>query len=84
MKKMLISIGLLAVLLTGCGKTDIVRTYEKSEDAGITAAYYEIDNGTWKCDGVTYPFRLESSLASRLQRASVAARRLSLRTGVFI
>lgn len=61
MKKMLISIGLLAVLLTGCGKTDIVRTYEKSEDAGITAAYYEIDNGTWKCDGVTYSFRLELS-----------------------
>ena len=61
MKKMLISIGLLAVLLTGCGETDIVKTYEKSEDTGITATYYEIDNGTWKCDGVTYPFRLELS-----------------------
>ena len=61
MKKMLISIGLLAVLLTGCGKTDIVKTYEKSENAGITATYYEIDNGTWKCDGVTYQFRLELS-----------------------
>ena len=59
MKKMLIPIGLLAVLLTGCGKTDIVKTYEKSEDAGITVTYYEIDNGTWKCDGVTYQFRLE-------------------------
>lgn len=32
MKKMLILIGLLATLLTGCGKTDIVKTYEKSED----------------------------------------------------
>ena len=35
MKKMLISIGLLAVLLTGCGKTNIVKTYEKSEN-GVT------------------------------------------------
>lgn len=42
MKKMLISIGLLAVLLTGCGKTDIVKTYEKSENAGISATYYVI------------------------------------------
>ena len=44
MKKMLISIGLLAVLLTGCGKTNIVKTYEKSENAGISATYYEIDS----------------------------------------
>ena len=43
MKKMLIPIGLLATLLTGCGKTDIVKTYEKSEDAGITVTYYEIN-----------------------------------------
>ena len=40
MKTMLILIGLLAVLLTGGGKTDIVKTYEKSEDAGITVTYY--------------------------------------------
>ncbi len=43
MKKMLILIGLLATLLTGCGKTDIVKTHEKSEDAGITVTYYEIN-----------------------------------------
>lgn len=67
MKKMLIPIGLLAALLTGCEKMDIVKTYEKSEDAGITVTYYEIDNGTWQCDGVTYPFRLE--LSGRMHNA---------------
>jgi len=58
---------LLLVLLIGCGKTDITETYEKSENDGIIATYYEMNNGTWKCDDRTYQFRLE--LTGRMPNA---------------
>ena len=46
MKKTFIMIGLLTILLMGCGKTDITKTYKKSENDGIIATYYEMNNGT--------------------------------------
>ncbi|MCX4380094.1 MAG: hypothetical protein OSJ61_28740 [Lachnospiraceae bacterium] len=67
MKRTLIMIVLLLVLLIGCGKTDITKTYEKSENDGIIATYYEMNNGTWKCDDRTYQFRLE--LTGRMPNA---------------
>ena len=67
MKKMLIITGLLTVLLIGCGKTHITKTYEKSESDGIIATYYEMNDGTWQCDDRTYQFRLE--LTGRMPNA---------------
>lgn len=67
MKRTLIVIVLLPVLLIGCEKTDIAKTYEKSENDGIIATYYEMNNGTWKCDDRTYQFRLE--LTGRMPNA---------------
>ena len=67
MKKMLITIGLLTVLLIGCGKTDIAKTYEESENDGIISTYYEMNDGTWKCDDITYQYRLE--LTGRMPNA---------------
>ena len=59
MKKMLIAVGLLAILLVGCGKTDITKTYERSESNRVIVTYYEMSDGTWKCDDTAYQFRLE-------------------------
>lgn len=42
MKKMLIIIGILAVLLVGCEKTDIAQTYKKSENDGIYYTYLKL------------------------------------------
>ena len=67
MKKMLIITGLLTVLLIGCGKTHITKTYEKSESDGILATYYEMNDGTWKCGNITYKYRLE--LTGRIPNA---------------
>lgn len=60
-------IGLLTILLMGCGKTDITKTYKKSENDGIIATYYEMNNGTWQSDDRTYQFRLE--LTGRMPNA---------------
>ena len=59
MKKLIAMIGLLNVLLAGCGKNDIAKVYEKSESDGIVATYYEMNDGTWECQDTTYQFRLE-------------------------
>lgn len=39
MKKMLIIIGIFAVLLVGCKKNDIIKTYKESKDEGIIFTY---------------------------------------------
>ena len=44
MKKLIAMIGLLTVLLAGCGKNDIAKVYEKSESDGIVATYYEMND----------------------------------------
>lgn len=61
MKKLSIISILFVTLFAGCGKTDIAKTYEKSESEGIVSTYYEMSNGKWRCDGTTYQFRLELS-----------------------
>ena len=48
-----------ALLFTGCGKTDIAKTYNQSEKDGILMTYYEMNDGTWQCGDTTYQFRLE-------------------------
>ena len=67
MKKLIAMIGLLTVLLAGCGKNDIAKVYEKSESDGIVATYYEMNDGTWQCEDNTYQFRLE--LVGRMPNA---------------
>lgn len=67
MKKMLIIIGIFAVLLVGCQKNDITKTYKESKDEGIIFTYYKMNDGTWKCDDKIYQYRLE--LAGRMPNA---------------
>lgn len=61
MKKMLLVVGIFTVLLMGCGKTDIVKTYEKTDNNEIMRTYYQMNDGTWKCDDIIYKYRLELS-----------------------
>lgn len=61
MKKLLIIIGVLSCLLAGCGKAEIINTYTVSEEDGILQTYYELNNGTWKCNDTIYQYRLELS-----------------------
>lgn len=59
MKKIVTALILCASLFTGCGKHDIAKTYKQSEQDGILITYYEMNDGTWKCEDTTYQFRLE-------------------------
>lgn len=67
MKRILVVIGLLTMLLVGCGKNDIAKVYERSESDGIVATYYEMTDGTWQCDDKVYQFRIE--LTGRMPNA---------------
>lgn len=42
----------------GCGTDDIVNRYEISDADGIVENYYEMRDGTWKTNGITYKYRL--------------------------
>ena len=55
MRKIIMSLALCALLFTGCGKSDIAKTYEQSEQDGIIKTYYEMKDGTWQCEDTTYP-----------------------------
>lgn len=59
MRKIIMSLALCALLFTGCGKSDIAKTYEQSEQDGIIKTYYEMKDGTWQCEDTTYQFRLK-------------------------
>ena len=59
MKKILMVLVLSTVLFTGCKKSDIAKTYIQDEKDGILITYYEMNDGTWKCEDRTYQFRLE-------------------------
>lgn len=59
MKKRLIMLGLCSVLLVGCGENEVVKTYNQSETGTVLKTYYEMNDGTWKCDDISYPFRLK-------------------------
>ena len=48
---------LLLLSLLGCGKKDGVKNTVK----GNMNTYYEMDDGTWTCNGHTYKYRLEIS-----------------------
>ena len=56
MRKIIMSLALCALLFTGCGKSDIAKTYEQSEQDGIIKTYYEMKDGTWQCEDTTYQF----------------------------
>lgn len=49
------------VMCMGCGKSNVMKTYERSEKDGVTMTYYELNDGTWRCDSTSYQFRLELS-----------------------
>ena len=59
MKKIVTALVLYTLLVTGCGKSDISKTYKQSEQDGILITYYKMNDGTWKCEDTIYPFRLE-------------------------
>ena len=58
-RKILVALVFCALLFTGCGKSDIAKTYNQSEKDGILMTYYEMNDGTWQCDDISYQFRLE-------------------------
>lgn len=62
MKNFLILLGLCFTFLTGCPqRAEIVKAYRQSEKDGVCKTYFEMKDGTWKCGGITYPYRLELS-----------------------
>lgn len=67
MKKLLIFLGLFSMLLVGCENNGTnwtngtVKAYNQSEKDGVVMTYYEMNDGTWKCNGILYKFRLELS-----------------------
>lgn len=66
MKKWSICVLILACLLalSGCGKENqIENTIE-----GNLQTYYEMSDGTWQCNGISYPYRLE--ITGRLNNAA--------------
>ncbi len=67
MKKIIILSCLFAVMIIGCGKSDVAKIYEKSEQNGILDSYCQMKDGTWKQGDNTYKFRLE--LTGRLPNA---------------
>lgn len=67
MRKILVALVFCVLLFTGCGKSDIAKTYNQSEKDGILMTYYEMNDGTWQCDDNIYQFRLE--LAGRMPNA---------------
>ena len=67
MSKKLIIMILCLMFLVGCKKSDIAKTYNESEQNGILSTYYELNDGTWKCDNKIYKYRLE--LTGRMSNA---------------
>ena len=54
MKKLIIAI-LCIIMLAGCGKSAEIKSCIK----GNMKTYYEISDGTWKCNDISYKYRLE-------------------------
>lgn len=59
-KQWLMGLALSLVLLAGCSASNVVKTYDSEED-GVMVTYQELKDGTWKCEGTVYPYRLELS-----------------------
>ena len=47
-------------MLAGCSASNVVKTYDSQQD-GVMVTYQELKDGTWKCEGTVYPYRLELS-----------------------
>lgn len=57
---MLLVITILFIFfLMGCAEKANIITYNASEEDHILKTYYEMEDGTWKCDDVSYKYRLE-------------------------
>ena len=62
MYKKLFAIGILSLsLIMGCGKNGVATSYNISEQNGVIKTYYEMNDGTWKCEDTIYKYRLELS-----------------------
>ena len=72
MKKILTVFVLCSLLFTGCTKNDIAKTHKQSEKDGVIRTYYELKDGSWKCDDSTYQYRLE--LNGRMPNAAVESK----------
>ena len=59
-KQWLMGLALSLVLLAGCSASNVVKTYDSQQD-GVMVTYQELKDGTWKCEGTVYPYRLELS-----------------------
>lgn len=59
MNKKLFAILAVCLLFIGCGENEIIKTYDQSDDNGVMKTYYEMKDGTWKCDDIIYQYRLE-------------------------
>ena len=57
-KQWLMGLALSLVLLAGCSASNVVKTYESGQD-NVMVTYQELKDGTWKCEGTVYPYRLE-------------------------
>lgn len=58
-KKMFAILAVCLMLFIGCGENEIIKTYDQSDDNGVMKTYYEMKDGTWKCDNIIYQYRLE-------------------------
>lgn len=58
-KKRLAILVICFMLFTGCGKNNVTKTYNQSEQDGVVKTYYEMNDGTWKCNDTIYQYRLE-------------------------
>lgn len=58
-KRLFAILAVCLMLFIGCGENEIIKTYDQSDDNGVMKTYYEMKDGTWKCDDIIYQYRLE-------------------------
>ena len=58
-KRLFAVLAVCLMLFIGCGENEIIKTYDQSDDNGVMKTYYEMKDGTWKCDDIIYQYRLE-------------------------
>lgn len=69
MKRLLSAVACLLLLLTLFGCTEKTEEKEiKNTVEGNLKTYYEMADGTWSCDDISYPYRLE--IKGRLHNAA--------------
>lgn len=64
-KQWLMGLALSLVLLASCSASNVVKTYESDQDS-VMVTYQELKDGTWKCEGTVYQYRLELTGRQRL------------------